>query len=269
MLPEKQCVTAYLDVNLLSLLQAWGDKNRLTMVIKYNDPYGNRKYAQLKGEKHDAFFKIVFSEAVIHKTDEAYILFGQVDEYQGIVRSFKPENPIAPGLCIVPIYGQEYEVRKKDKDGNWSSSKVQPSLFEATLYELIKNNEDDWMPHNASIKGQITHVPDTMLASQDKASRESFVSNNVEIEQIDSTGKIPDYTPSTTGGQRKSYGGYQKVTMEDKLVFIKKELVDSIESNTISVDDSLGKLVHVFNDEHDDDENYQQLYFDLLMSIVR
>ena len=32
MLPEKQCVTAYLDVNLLSLLQAWGDKNRLTLV---------------------------------------------------------------------------------------------------------------------------------------------------------------------------------------------------------------------------------------------
>ena len=32
MLPEKQCVTAYLDANLLSLLQTWGDKNRLTLV---------------------------------------------------------------------------------------------------------------------------------------------------------------------------------------------------------------------------------------------
>ena len=39
------------------------------MTIKYNDPYGNREYAQLKGDKSDAFFKIVFDEATLHKTD--------------------------------------------------------------------------------------------------------------------------------------------------------------------------------------------------------
>ena len=239
------------------------------MPIKYNDPYGSRKYSQLKGDKSDSYFKLVFSEAAFHKTDEGYTLFGFVDEYQGVIRSFKPEAPILPGLCIVPFYGQEYETRKKDKDGNWDSEKVQPSLFENTLCDLIKEYEDVWMPHNASIKGQITHVPDGMIASQSQEDRINFVSNNVSIEQIDSTGKIPEFTPYTPTSGRKSYGGYKGVSMEDKLSFIKKELVDSIRESTITADDSLGVLTEMFCKEHEGDENYQQLYFDLLISIVK
>ena len=239
------------------------------MVIKYNDPYGQRKYAQLKGDKSDSYFKIVFSEAVIHKADDSYILFGQIEGYEGVVRSFKPENPILPGLCTVPIYGQEYEIRKKSKDGEWTSDKVQPSIFEKTLFDLIKSNEDDWMPHNASIKGQITHVPDSMLLSMDEQGRKMFVNNNIVKDQIDSSGKIPDYTPQASSGQRRSGGSYQRVTMEDKLEFIKKELVESISANGLSTNDSLGRLVETFCLEHPNDENYQQLYFDLLISIVK
>lgn len=239
------------------------------MVLKYNDPYGSRKYAQLKGDKRDCYFKLVFSEAVVHKTDEAYILFGQVDEYQGIVRSFRPENPITPGLCIVPLYGQDYEVRKKDKNGEWSSEKMQPSIFEKTLFNHIQENEDDWTPHNASIKGQITHLPDGMLEGQNDVTRTQFVANNVSIEQVDSTGNIPDYTPSASGGQRKSYGGYKGISMEERLLFVKKELCDSIAANGFTADNSLGLLTKTFVQEHPGDENYTQLYFDLLISIVK
>ena len=239
------------------------------MTIKYNDPYGSRKYAQLKGDKRDSYFKIVFSEAVIHKTDEAYILFGQVDEYQGVVRSFKPENAIISGLCIVPFYGQEYEIRKKDRDGNWTSDKIQPSIFEKTLFEIIEANEDDWMPHEASIKGSITHIPDNMLFPMDSRGCKEMVTNNATYEQIDSTGNVPDYVPPSLGGQRKSYGSYQKIGMEDKLLFIKKELIDSVSNQSLSTDDSLSKLMRQFCNENNQDEAFQQLYFDLLMSIVR
>ena len=96
------------------------------MTIKYNDPYGKREYAQLKGDKSDAFFKITFDEATLHKTDEGLIFYGNITDYQGVVRSFKPELPIESGVCVVPFYSQEYEARSKDKDGNWSSNKVQP-----------------------------------------------------------------------------------------------------------------------------------------------
>ena len=239
------------------------------MTIKYNDPFGNRKYAQLKGDKRDSYFKVEFSEAVVHKTDESYILFGQMDTYQGVVRSFKPENAITPGLCIIPFYGQEYEVRKKDKEGNWSSEKIQPSVFEKTLFDIIKADEDIWMPFTASIKGFITHIPDSMLSNLEGEALTAMVSNNVMYEQIDASGNIPDYTPTTTGGQRKSYGGYQKVTMEDKLAFIKKELIDSVSTESLSTNDSLCKLMRQFCIENNEDETFQQLYFDLLMSIVR
>lgn len=239
------------------------------MVIKYNDPYGNRKYAQLKGDKGDSYFKIVFSEAVIHKADDGYVLFGQVDEYQGVVRSFKPENPIQPGLCIVPFYSQEYEIRKKDKDGSYSAQKMQPSIFEKTLCSLVSDYQEEWMPYNASIKGHIAHIPDSMLSGQDATGVINFVQNSVSYEQIDSSGNIPDYDPSSSGSYQKSYSGYKRASIEDKLAFIKKELCDSIKASGFTSEAPLGSLVSAFNSEHQDDENYVQLYFDLLVSIIR
>lgn len=239
------------------------------MVLKYNDPYGNRKYAQLKGDKADAYFNIEFSEAVIHKTNEGYVLFGQVDKYDGIVRSFKPENPITPGLCIVPLYKQEYEVRKKNKDESWSSEKMQPSVFEKLLCERIEAYDGDWMPHNASIKGRIVHVPDAMLEHRDKAGQEGFVADNAVIEQIDSTGKIPDYTPSTSGGQRRSYGGDTLLSPVEKLAFIKKQMEEDVKDLIYKQGQCLADLTDQIIKEHSDNENFIQIYFDLLIACVR
>lgn len=239
------------------------------MVIKYNDPYGNRKHAQLKGDKRDSYFKLVFSEATVHKTDEGYILFGQIDEYQGVVRSFKPENPITPGLCIVPFYNQEYEVRKKGTDGNWTSEKMQPSIFEKIFCDRIQKFESEWSAYNVSIKGHVTHVPDPMLEGQDKTAREDFVCNNVLMEQIDSTGKLPDYTPSVSGGQRKSYGGYKGVSMEDKLAFIHKQMEEDIKDLTFKKGQCLADLTDQMIKEHSDNPNFLEIYFDILLACVK
>ena len=46
------------------------------MTVKYNDPYGNRKHAQLKGDRTDSYFKIIFDEATLHETDEITSLLG-------------------------------------------------------------------------------------------------------------------------------------------------------------------------------------------------
>lgn len=239
------------------------------MVIKFNDPFGSRKYAQLKGDKADSYFKISFSEGIFVKSEDGYHFFGQIGEYQGIVRSFKPENPITPGLCIVPFYSQEYEIRKKDKDGNWSSDKIQPSLFEKALCELISKDEDKYTSSTRYLKGQITHLPDTMLANLDDGGRSQTVLGNHAVEPIAPTGAIPEYTASTSGGQRRSFGGYKGVSMDERLAFIKAELVQSIEKTPVTASDSLGKLVFTFNSEHPDDEHYTQLYFDLLIAIVK
>ncbi len=88
------------------------------MTVKYLDPYKDDKYGKLKGDKSEAYFGVTFKEAVVHKTDDAYIIAGYATSYKGITRSFKPEQSLTPGLCAVPIYGKEYEIRKKDKDGN-------------------------------------------------------------------------------------------------------------------------------------------------------
>lgn len=239
------------------------------MPIKYNDPYGNREYAQLKGDKRDSYFKISFSEAVFLKSDEGYTLFGQVDEYQGVIRSFKPENPIVPGLCIVPFYSQNYEVRKKDSSGNWSSEKMPPSSYERYLCQLIDDYTDDWISPGFSVKGSITHIPDAMLQGQDAGTALGTIVNNCEINKIPSTGNLPKYEVSSSGGQRKSYSGYKGVSIEDKLLFVKKELCDSIKIGTYTPEISLGELVDAFCKEHADNTNYQQIYFDLLMSLIR
>ena len=108
-----------------------------------------------------------------------------------------------------------------------------------------------------------------MLSSMDSRNCKEMVRDNAIYEQIDSTGNIPDYVPPSSTGQRKSYGSYQKIGMEDKLLFIKKELTDSISSQSLSTDDSLRKLMRQFCNENNQDEAFLQLYFDLLMSIVR
>lgn len=239
------------------------------MNVKYADPYKEEKYGKLKGDKSESYFGVTFSEAVVHKTDEAYIIAGYATDYKSIVRSFNEAQGLTAGNCTIHIYGQEYEVRKKDKDGNWSSDNITPSIFELALYEMIKANEDDWMPHNAAIKVDLTHLPNDMLAGMEPAVAQSMIKGNVKFEQVDLTGKLPEYTPKTSYKKGKSYGGYKSVSPEEKLAFIKKQLEEDVKDKMYKQGQCLADLVDQFHKEHPDDENYIQIYFDILIACVK
>ena len=239
------------------------------MTVKYLDPYKNDPYGKLKGDKSEAYFKVEFSEAEVHKAEDSYILAGKFTSYSGVVRSFKPENPIESGYCALPIYGQEYEIRKKDKDGNWTGDKIQPSIFEKALYDLISANEDTWMPHGASIKGSFTHVPNGMLQALDANTLMLQVASNVPIEQIDSTGSLPEYKVYSGGGQRRAFGGYKGVTMEEKIAFLKKQMEEDVKSDMFKGGQCLADLTEQLIKEHADNPNFIEIYFDMLIACVK
>ena len=239
------------------------------MVVKYLDPYKDDPYGKLRGDKAQTYFKINFDEGKIYATDNAYILAAHVTGYTGIVRSFKPENPLLPGLCAIPIYGLEYEIRSKNKDGKWEGIKTQPSAFEEALYEFIKDNENIWQPQNSGIGGEISFVPDGMTGHLDASAIKDLVFQNCKIQTVPLSGKLPAYTPPSNNAQRRSNGYVQKATMDEKMTFIKKEIVDSLTTPGFSSDNSLGALVKQYAVDHPMDEVYFQTYFDLLAAIIK
>lgn len=239
------------------------------MPVKYNDPYGKREYAVLKGNKDDCFFKISFDEATLHKTDEAFYLYGNITEYQGVVRSFKPENPIQPGLCAVPFYGQEYEIRRKKGDNDWETIKQKPSIFEAALYRHFLENEAFFAGTGAAITGYISHLPDAMCQGMNDASLKPLITSNSSINSISPTGKIPAFTPLTGGGQRKSYGGYKSVSPEEKIAFLIKQIKEDIKHVDFKGEKTLAELTDQLIIEHVDNENFIQIYFDMLIACVK
>ena len=239
------------------------------MTIKYNDPYGKREYAQLKGDKSDSFFKITFDEATLHKADDSYILYANVTEYQGVVRSFKPENPISPGICAVPFYGQEYEVRSKDKDGNWQSTNQKPSMFESAIYRYFQASEDVFIADGKAITGHITHLPDMMCQGMNEQLLAPMVAQNCQLNSMVATGKIPAFTPPVGGGQRKSYGGYKSVSSEDKIAFIIKQLTEDVKHVDWKSGKTLAELTDQIISEHSDNENFISIYFDMVIACVR
>ena len=239
------------------------------MTVKYNDPYGKREYARLKGDKKDTFFKISFDEATLHKTDDSYILYGYITEYQGIVRSFKPQDPILPGICAVPFYGREYELRFKGTDGNYNTEKIQPSIFEAELHRYLGNNEDKFFQYKSVFKGSITHIPNMMLASYQGQSLTDFVVNNIQLEQTELTDKLPPFSPPTSfkkgGSSWKSFGA----TMEEKVAFLVKQMELDVKDERYKQGRSLADLTDQLIKEHSDNENFIQIYFDMLIACVR
>ena len=239
------------------------------MTVKYLDPYKDDKYGKLKGDKSESYFGVTFREAVVHKTDDAYIIAGHVTQYKGITRSFKPEQSLTPGFCAVPIYGKEYEIRKKDKDNNWTSEKITPSLFEKALYEVIKKNEDDWMPHNAAISLELTHVPNGMLQGKTEAELSVFVTGNAKFGGIDIFDDLPEYTPPSNNFKGKGGGKSWGMSPDQRMDFIKKQLQADIKADGYKEGRTLAELVDQMILEHADNDNFITIYYDLLIACVK
>ncbi|PSB11102.1 hypothetical protein C7B62_06640 [Pleurocapsa sp. CCALA 161] len=239
------------------------------MVVKYLDPWKDDLYGKLRGDKTDAYLKITFDEAQVHKTDDAYILAAFVTAYQGVVRNFKPENPLTPGLCAVPIYGQEYEIRQKDKDGNWTGVKYQPSKFEKALYENIQTHESLWIPEGQGIKGEITFMPDGMCANMDAPTLDGLVAANSQTNPVPLTGKLPAFTPPSGNAQRKSSGKSYGLSPDERIIFIKKQLCNDLASSGFTTENSLPLLIQQMINEHPMDNDLLTIYFDTITACAR
>lgn len=239
------------------------------MVPKYLDPWKYDKYGKLRGDKSEAFFKTVFDEAKIYKTEDSFILAAYVTDYQGIVRSFKPENPMSAGLCAIPIYGQDYEIRSKDKDGNWNSETIKPSKFELALFSYLSDKENSLWDTNTTYKGEFTHIPNAMCASITGTALTDLVVNNFQLEATTNTGKLPDYEIKKSF-QRKGNGGDSRgLTPEEKLAFIKKTLEEDVNSIIHKQGQTLSILTDQIIKEHSDNPNFIEIYFDMLIACVR
>ena len=239
------------------------------MTIKYNDPYGNRNYAQLKGDKSEAFFKLVLDEARFYKQDDGYLLWAYIKEYQGVVRSFKPENPIEPGLCAIPFYDREYQIRRKDKDGTWHTDKQQPSIFEVKLCKQIAEKESFYTSTDSAIMGFITHIPNAMLSVHDLNALSLQMAQSISVTETPSTDKLPDFNTFSNTTSRGSYGRSKAPSMEEKLAFIKKQMEDDILHVDWKSGKTLAELTDRIIEEHSANSNFIEIYFDLLMTCVR
>lgn len=239
------------------------------MVVKLADKWKEEKYNKLKGDKSEAFFKVAWDEAIIHETDESFIIAGYFTEYQGIVRAFKPENPITPDFCVLPVYGKDYEIRSKGVDGNWKSDTIKPSKFELKLHSYLENTKGTLWDEGRVYKGEVTHIPNAMTASMDGDALTTQIANNFKLELTTDTGKLPDYEPKKNS-QRKNNGSYSKgLSPEEKLVFLKKTMEEDVKSTIHKQGQCLADLTDQIIKEHLDNPNFIEIYFDLLIACVR
>lgn len=186
-----------------------------------------------------------------------------------MVRSFKPGDPLTPGLCAIPIYSKEYEVREKDKGGNWQSVKYQPSIAETAICDLINTHKSTYLVDNLGIGGEISFSPNAQLQSFDQPMLMQFIKDSCKVETVKLTGKLPEYTLPSSNGQRKSWGGSKGASLEEKLEFIKKELISSVAATGFTTENSLAVLTEQMILEHQNDDRFLEIYFDMLMAIAR
>lgn len=239
------------------------------MTVKYLDPYKDDPYGKLRGEKADTWFSVNFDEAKVYPIDNGYVLAGFFTGYSGVIRNYKASEPVLPGLCALPIYSQEYESRVKGDDGNWTTVKNQPSKYEKVLCGVIDANSELWLPEGKGIGGEISFSPDQMVQSMDETAIKAFIDSTVKIETVTLSGKLPEYKPPSTGSYKKGSSKSWSVSPDQKLEFVKKELISSIAASGFTEENSLGCLTIQMIAEHEDDDKFLSIYFDMLMAIVR
>ena len=233
-------------------------------MLLYQDPWKDDPYGKLKGDKSQAFSRLVFEEGKFYKTDNAYIIAGKITQYTNVVRSYKPELGIMPGLCAVPIYGEEYEIRRKDDSGKWVGDKTQPSAFEKALYSRIKGEEKVWLDENINWGGQLSFVPNMMLENNTQEQIDQLIDANCLLQGITPTGKLPAYSPPKTYRGNSSSGKSYGMTPDQKLEWLKKQIKDDTTLGAQASTDSLIDIVDAYYIENK--ERYTSL--DLAVKIL-
>ena len=231
-------------------------------MMKVLDPYKDIPYSRLKGEKNEVFFKIEFDEGKFYPTDYGYALMANVTKSTGLVRAFKPELPVEPGILAIPIYHQEYELWSKDKDGKAVSTKCKPSLYEQNLCNHLALN----LSEDQYYQGSISFLPDEQLLNLTDAEVVNTLTRNCHLIEAKSSGKLPEYQPPTSS--YKKTNGVSKLTPADKTKWVKQELCRSVKESGYNEEMSLADLTAQFVTEHQENEAFLAIYFDLLKAIL-
>ena len=239
------------------------------MTVKYLDPYKDDPYGKLRGDKAEAYVKITFDEAKVYSEDNAYWIAAYVTSYTGVVRNYKPNEMLMPGLCAIPVYGAEYEIRQKDVNGQWEGVKHQPSIYEKALYDYISQNEALFVTEGKVISGELSFMPNGMVASIDATALFGMVRSNSQITVTEPTGKLPPYTPPSAGNYKKSSGYSRGVSSEDKIAFLKKQMVADVRDTALKEEHTFISIVKQIIDENPTDERFLDTYFELLMATIR
>ncbi|MDJ0690441.1 MAG: hypothetical protein QNJ41_18270 [Xenococcaceae cyanobacterium MO_188.B32] len=230
--------------------------------IRLLDAYKDIKYARLKGEKNEVFFNVEFDEGKFYPTDNGYVLMANVIKYTGVVRAYKPELPIETGVCAIPFYSNEYELWEKDKEGKSSPRKCQPSLYERNLCAHIALE----FPEDKYFKGSISFLPDVQLTNLTDEDVINTIKRNCLLEEVAPSGNLPEY--QATSSTYKKTNGYNRLTPADKATWVKKELCQSVKESGYNEEMSLADLTEQFVVEHQENETFLALYFDLLKAIL-
>jgi hypothetical protein len=238
------------------------------MNVKYLDPYKDDKYGKLRGDKSESYFKLTFREAKLYTTDDAYILAGEVTSYQGITRNYKPEQALERGLCAVPFYCKEYEIRRKDGEA-WVTDKIKPSKFEVAVYQWIDANKSTWSSSGDVISGDITHIPDGMCEGKDKDTLITMLAGFIDLRGATGTGNLPAYEPPKSYAPSRGGGRSGGLSPDEKMLFLKKQIASIVESSLYSEDMSLFALIEQMLVENPMEKDSTQLYFDCLLGCVR
>jgi hypothetical protein len=242
--------------------------------IKYSDPFRDDKFGKLKGNKCLTWFKVYFNEGKLYKQDDGYILAANFTGFEGVSASFGTQGEQATsGLAVLPIYAKEYEERKstgkQDDKGKWvyETVKVKPSIFEQWLCKQIEDNPSFWLPDgNQNISGNITFSLDPQVASMADDTRGSFFTTCYQISTVSKSDKLPEWKPKTPYRGANGYGA-KGVSIEDKVAFLKKELVATIGGTLVAEDMSIGSLTGFLIDLHKDNEQFLVIYTDLIKAI--
>lgn len=234
---------------------------------KYYSPYKDDPYGKVKGDKTSSYFTVNIGEAKVHLIDNGYILAGHINSMGGILPAFAKDEAIPSGLCAIPIYNAEYEIREKIGD-KWEGVKYQPSRSEKALCDLIKEAGDSWTKDDVCIKGTISFIPDAILTGRTDGEVKAQVQQNTQVEFITPTGKLPAYKTPDNNAQRKGGSWSKGASLDEKAAFLRKELSGFLPDPDYNEDTNLGLLVHRTKQSMEEDEVFLTLYFDILKTIV-